>query len=42
MLVKLSAQNFRDGEATIKQALREAWLRKKAVGEGYVEQGSMY
>lgn len=30
MLIKTCAQNFRDGEATIKQVLREAWEKKKA------------
>ncbi|KAF8851062.1 putative cytosolic phospholipase A2 [Acephala macrosclerotiorum] len=42
MLVKLSAQNFRDGEATIKQTLREAWLRKKAIREGNSGKPSAY
>lgn len=30
MLIKVCEQNFRDGEATIKQVLREAWEKKKA------------
>ncbi|KAE8447000.1 hypothetical protein EG329_011482 [Mollisiaceae sp. DMI_Dod_QoI] len=34
MLVKVSMQNFRDGEQTIKQALVEGWQRKKAIREG--------
>jgi cytosolic phospholipase A2 len=30
MLIKTCTQNFRDGEATIKQVLRETWEKKKA------------
>lgn len=33
MLLKVCVQNFRDGEDTIKVALRDAWLRKKAKRE---------
>ncbi len=33
-LVKVCVQNFRDGEDTVKQALREAWQRKKDIREG--------
>jgi phospholipase A2 len=33
MLVKVSVANFRDGEETIKTALRDAWMRKKAMRE---------
>ncbi|TAQ88203.1 hypothetical protein B7494_g3473 [Chlorociboria aeruginascens] len=34
MLVKVCVQNFKDGEDTIKAALQDAWLRKKAAREG--------
>ena len=34
MLVKVSAQNVKDGEDTIKIALRDAWMRKKKSREG--------
>jgi phospholipase A2 len=34
MLMKVSVQNFRDGEDTIKTALKDAWMRKKAKREG--------
>lgn len=34
MLVKVSMQDFRDGEETIKVALRGAWEKKKAAREG--------
>jgi cytosolic phospholipase A2 len=34
MLVKVSTQNFRDGEETVRTALREAWERKRAKREG--------
>ncbi|KUJ19701.1 FabD/lysophospholipase-like protein [Mollisia scopiformis] len=34
MLVKVSMQNFHDGEQTIKQVLMEAYQRKKAIREG--------
>lgn len=33
MLLRVCIQNFRDGEETIKVALRDAWLRKKAKRE---------
>ena len=33
MLVNVCKRNFRDGEQTIKQALREAWQRKKRIRE---------
>ena len=33
MLVKVCRQNFMDGEPTLKQALKEAWQRKKAERE---------
>ena len=34
MLVKVCRANFQDGQATIKDALRDAWQRKKAAREG--------
>jgi cytosolic phospholipase A2 len=40
ILVKVCRQNFRDGEDTVKLALREAWQRKKAIREGKVDGGA--
>ena len=34
MLVKVCIQNFQDGSGMIKEALHEAWQRKKAEREG--------
>jgi phospholipase A2 len=34
MLIKVCVQHFRDGEDTIKTALKDAWMRKKAKSEG--------
>lgn len=34
MLVKVCVANFVDGQATVKEALREAWQKKKAAREG--------
>jgi phospholipase A2 len=33
MLIKMCVQNFRDGEDTIKTALKDAWMRKKTMRE---------
>jgi phospholipase A2 len=33
-LIKVCNANFNDGESTIREALHEAWLRKKALREG--------
>jgi phospholipase A2 len=33
MLIKVCVQNFRDGEDTIKTALKDAWMRKKTMRE---------
>jgi len=33
MLVKVCVANFQDGEGTVKEALHEAWLRKRAERE---------
>jgi cytosolic phospholipase A2 len=40
MLVKVCVQNFRDGEETVKTALREAWQRKKAERESRPQEGA--
>lgn len=41
VLIKVCVQNFKDGEETIKVALRDAWERKKRIREAGVDKDTI-